>query len=158
MLKKISFLLFLIFFSIFVYFAYPIVKSRYFEKNNIQNQPEKTITNQNESEEPGNKTQESTDQAGTSPNISARDCDKECEEFKDDEKNLKYCQEVCGFSPEKVEVNCGDKSGLEKDYCFKSLAIQNKDFKICDQISDSGIKKACKNRISEDIIESQTSN
>lgn len=156
MFKKIALLLLLVFIGIFVYFAYPIIKLSY-EKKDIPNQLKESPENkENENKsklEESITEQGSADQSGNNSNISARDCDNECGNFKNEEKKLKYCQEVCGLSSEEIIANCSNKSGLEKDYCFKSLAIQNKDFKICDQISDSGIKKTCKNRITEDIME-----
>ncbi|MFH0969753.1 MAG: hypothetical protein V1804_04550 [Patescibacteria group bacterium] len=165
MLKKLFLILFLIFLGVFVYFAYPIVKARYFENGNSQKQEPKTIINQTTSEDLGKSSakdnvnsadmQNQADETGTNPNISAKDCDNECADFSDNEKNLKYCQEVCGLSTTESSENCDSKQGIEKDYCLKNFAIQKKDFEKCKKIQDASIQKTCKNRISEDIIENQ---
>jgi len=57
-------------------------------------------------------------------------------------------------SPEKVS-DCADLEGLEIDYCYKDFAISEKDLKICGRISDAGIKKACQNRVTEDLLDEQ---
>ncbi len=164
-MKKIFSLSFLIIFGIFVYFGYPIIKNRYFsnEPKIIQNEPSEEKSdneyadNQIDTSPVGEIKSSSIDVA-----IQPSDCDNECSEFQKSEE-LEYCKQVCGLSnanleniENKTQTNCNNVSGLQKDYCLKDLAIQNKDFSACDQINDSGIKKACKNRITEDIIESQT--
>ncbi len=158
---KIFWLIFVIVLAILIYFALPIARERYFNNDakkieiapQNENSPENEIENQNII--PVNEPAEKIDVAGTLPNIGAKDCDNECQNFKDNVKNLTYCQEVCGLSLTKNDANCENKTSLEKDYCLKDLGIAKKDFKICDQIQDSEIKKTCKNRITEDIIEDQ---
>jgi len=90
--------------------------------------------------------------------VSSKDCDNNCKNFTDSEK-IKYCQEVCGFAPAKKETpkkeGCDALSDLEKDYCLKDFAISKKDLTICEKIEDSGIQKTCRNRITEDILDSQ---
>lgn len=88
-------------------------------------------------------------------NITNEHCDSECKAFANNFEHLEYCQQVCGISPaKKVSTSdCKEKKDLAKDYCFKDLAISKKDFSICDKIKDSNIKDACKNRITQDIIE-----
>lgn len=90
------------------------------------------------------------------PNISAKDCDNECQNFKDNAQNLTYCQQVCGIAPIKEVSTCDDKNNIEKDYYFKDLAIIKKDSSLCGKINNANIKLTCQNRITEDIIESQT--
>jgi len=90
--------------------------------------------------------------------VSSKDCDNNCKNFTDS-KELKYCQEVCGLVPiqeeSKKNKGCDALKDLEKDYCLKDEAINAKDFKICEEIEDSGIQKTCQNRITEDILDSQ---
>ncbi|MDO8529607.1 MAG: hypothetical protein Q7S18_02980 [bacterium] len=175
--SKVTLLIFIIIFTILTFLGYPIIKSRYFNSNS-SNSGSKIIKNENKSadETPADKNSESnpdanvTDESKNSVEdtkapiitITSKDCDNDCSKFtKDNEKE--YCQEICGTKTYFEDANdsggdssdCGDEKGIQKDYCLKDIAVGNKDFKICDEISDSEIKKACKNRISEDIIESQ---
>lgn len=162
MKSKIFLLIFIIILGILAYFGYPIIKNRYFS-----NEP-KIIQSELSGQESNIEARIDTDIAGEIKSdfiditIQPSDCDNECSEFQKSEE-LEYCKQVCGLSnanleniENKTQTNCNNVSGLQKDYCLKDLAIQNKDFSACDQINDSGIKKACKNRITEDIIESQT--
>lgn len=87
--------------------------------------------------------------------ITAKDCQSNCKKY-DDEDDLKYCREFCGLKTEKeTSSDCTDREGLEIDYCFKDLAIDKRDYSICEKIRDLGIQKTCRNRITEDIIDSQ---
>ena len=86
-------------------------------------------------------------------NVTPPDCMRECEPYKYDEKELRYCQNVCGISESTSANDCDKLKDLEKDYCYKNQAIEKKDASICDSISDTAIKKSCKNRIQEDILE-----
>lgn len=163
---KIFWLIFVIILAVLAYFAFPIIKERYFDDvaKKIEFAPKTENSSENENgigivdqgNIPLNEPAETTDSAGTLFNVSAADCDNECQNFKDSATNLKYCQQVCGLSPTTNNSSCENKTELEKDYCLKDLAVSKKDFKICDQIKDGGIKKTCRNRITEDIIESQT--
>jgi hypothetical protein len=40
--------------------------------------------------------------------------------------------------------NCGRLADEYKDRCFENLALEKKDLKLCDSISDNNIKNACK--------------
>ncbi len=87
--------------------------------------------------------------------ITSEHCNSECKAFESNFEFLEYCQQVCGISPAK-EVSASDceaKKDLARDYCFKDLAIIKKDFSLCEKIKDSNVKKTCKNRITQDIIE-----
>ncbi|KKP98023.1 MAG: hypothetical protein US25_C0060G0001 [Candidatus Moranbacteria bacterium GW2011_GWE1_36_7] len=90
--------------------------------------------------------------------VSKNDCENKCKDFTDPD-DLKYCQQICGLAATKKDVQ--EKSGcdlmqdLEKDYCLKDLAITKKDASICAQINDTNILKTCKNRIAQDMLESQ---
>ncbi|HEX8974750.1 MAG TPA: hypothetical protein VF817_04675 [Patescibacteria group bacterium] len=91
-------------------------------------------------------------------NITPEHCSSNCQAFANDLKLLEYCQQSCGISPIKNVSSCNDKSGIQKDYCTKDLAITKEDASICDKISDANIKQACKNRIAQDAIENQLNN
>jgi len=87
--------------------------------------------------------------------VTSKDCGNDCVKFKDNAASYKYCQQVCGDTPasqKSSEEECASLAGLEKDYCLKDLAISKKDFVICNKIQDAKIKKVCKNRITEDLI------
>jgi hypothetical protein len=162
---RIFLLIFIITLGALTYFGYPIIKNHYFN-----NEP-KII--QNEAPEQKSDNEDANNQIDISPigeiksssidvTIRPSDCDNECFGFQKNEE-LEYCKQVCGLSNAnqenseiKIPDNCENVSGLEKNYCLKDLAIQSKDFKACNQINDSGIKKACKNRVTEDIMENQT--
>lgn len=96
--------------------------------------------------------------------VLSSDCDNECQRFEGSEKELDYCQQACGISEiyenpyeseEGEPIGCEARSGLERDYCFKDLAVYEEEFSICEKISDKGIKKACQDRITEDILEGE---
>jgi len=172
MFKKITLLLFALASLVLAYFAYPIIKNRYFKSEvkevikidnkksndnkmlNSNNTFEENleITNPNETEDT---TKDKIDESEDIENISAKDCDNECENFKDNSADLKYCQDICDLSPIKESENCENLPSKEKDYCFKNQAIAKIDLKICDLISDSTIKSACKNRVTEELLEQQ---
>jgi hypothetical protein len=88
--------------------------------------------------------------------VAPADCANKCKSFTEAE-DVKYCKEVCGLAtPAKKADGCDAiEDDLEKDYCFKDLAISKNDIKICDQIIDGNVKKTCRNRLLEDILEKQ---
>lgn len=86
--------------------------------------------------------------------ISKQDCDNHCKEYTETE-DLDYCKQVCGLSAVNEKADgCDALEDLEKDYCLKDLAISKKDMKTCEKIEDNAIKKTCKKRVTEDILES----
>ncbi len=93
-------------------------------------------------------------QGDTLAHITPQHCNDNCRAFAIDLKLFEYCEQSCGISPIKNVSNCDGKKNLEKDYCNKDLAINKKDSALCEKITDGNIKQACKNRISQDIIES----
>jgi len=172
MFKKITLLFFALAFLALAYFAYPIIKNRYFkneskeviEIDDKKSNDNKTINSTNISEEnldttdpdeTENMVKDVIDESGDIENISAKDCDNECENFQDNIADLKYCQDICDLSPVKESENCEKLLDKEKDYCFKNQAVAKIDLKICDLISDSTIKSACKNRVTEELLEQQ---
>ena len=90
--------------------------------------------------------------------IKREDCLNSCKRFSKTQE-LTYCKESCGLTETRKDTSdCADKSDLDKDYCFKDLAIKEQDFKICEKISDKGIKMTCTTRITEDILDAQMQN
>jgi len=87
--------------------------------------------------------------------ISRNDCNNKCKDYHKDE--LEYCQQFCGISSknESDQGDCKNLSGLKKDYCLKDLAAKESDLETCNEIEDSGIMKACRNIITENILDSQ---
>ncbi len=82
-------------------------------------------------------------------------CSSECKAFANNFQYLEYCQQVCGLSDEKdvSESDCKKKDDLEKDYCYKDLAIKKLDASYCNQIDDANIFKTCKTRIMQEALE-----
>ena len=87
--------------------------------------------------------------------ITTEHCATNCQAFASDLHLLEYCQQVCGIIPVKNVSNCDGKSGIEKDYCLKDLAVTKKDSSVCGQINDVNVKQTCQNRIAQDLIENQ---
>jgi len=170
MKSKLFFLLSTILLAIVIFYAFPIIKSRYFD-NELKDNDAKTIENELPDQSGESDDQESSDSNSDSDfgntkapsiTVTSKDCDDDCKKFEKDDE-LEYCQEICGTTTYFEDANdeggdsseCDDANGIQKDYCLKDIAIGNKDFKACEEIKDSNIEKACKNRISEDIMESQ---
>jgi FlaG/FlaF family flagellin (archaellin) len=166
-MKKSKILLIAIFViaaAVVLYFAYGVVKKRYMATNterlNLNNGETQTSTDNPASD------QNSGDQAVTpeidntiptngQPNVQKTDCNDDCANFAGNADNLKYCQEVCGdipISKKSSEDDCANLSGLEKDYCWRDLAVSKTDAGICDKISDAKLKKVCRVRVGEEIL------
>jgi len=152
-----------------LYFAYGVVKERYFtpKKNNAktqssetQNQTGNQVDNQNTDQTGDNQVStpsevDNTPPASGQPNVQNADCDNNCAQYKDNPDNLKYCQEVCGITPVKPknsEEDCANLSGLDQNVCWRDLAVSKKDFAICDKISDAKLQKVCRNRVTEEVL------
>jgi len=151
--------------------GFPILHNRYVGSDdaNVQTQQdankEETTENKDGDEDSGQMpeqevTEEDTEGLNTEDDsfleISKQDCDSHCKEYTETE-DLDYCKQVCGLSAVSEKADgCDALEDLEKDYCLKDLGISKKDLKICDQIEDNGVKKACKNRVTEDILESSS--
>lgn len=177
MFRKIILTIFVIAIGVLAYFAYPVVKNRYFKSENAtENEIKKSNTilnteknsnsddniSSNKSEidseddsSTSDEVKDETDESGNVSNITAEDCDNECESFKNNESDLRYCQNICDLSPMKDSENCDSKTGTDKDYCFKNQAISKIDLGICNSISDVKIKSSCKSRVTEDLLEQQ---
>lgn len=177
-MSRFLLIIFLIIFCIVGYFAYTVFSKR--ESDLIETTPSSTTQKDqpsaSESTDSSNESQENiienllndeTTQENTSVentetttentniyiNVTPPDCMRECEPYKYDEKELKYCQNVCGISEDVSTNDCDKLKDLEKDYCYKNQAVEKKDASICDNISDTAVKRTCKNRIQEEILE-----
>lgn len=147
------------------YFAYGVVKDRYFEAKTVSFD----MTN---GESPGQADDASADQSGDNlednapvdvptavengqPVFENADCANDCARFKDIPDGLKYCQEACGdrpVTPKESEGQCESLSGVEKDGCWRDLAVSKKDTDICEKIADAKLKRTCRNRVVEEIL------
>jgi hypothetical protein len=91
----------------------------------------------------------------TRDQISSKDCSNHCSRYKDNADDFAYCQQVCGdasITKKNSLADCVSLTGDQKDYCIKDLAVGKEDLDICNQIVDAKIKKTCKNRITEDLM------
>lgn len=166
--SKISLAVFLVALVTLGLLAYPSFKQRYLteektaktEKNSDNFDDQLPNSNEDLSDLEGELIDESENGVEESQEdmfleVLEADCKNECKNFQDPE-DIAYCKNVCGLVETKKNVTgCDALEDLEKDYCLKDLAISKTDEKICDQIEDSGIKKTCKNRLIEDIIDKQ---
>ncbi|HPN96288.1 MAG TPA: hypothetical protein PLK35_00830 [Candidatus Moranbacteria bacterium] len=170
MKNKIIPAIFIIILAVLAYFGYSIFSQRLGNgqkviKNNSGEEAQKNESGSNSGNSYGENSSPGSDKKSETLKITVTpsDCDKECSKFEKDEE-LEYCQEVCNIVEYEEEdeneeendeenENCDDKNGLQKDYCLKDLAIDKEDFKICDTINDSGVKKTCQNRITEDLLD-----
>jgi hypothetical protein len=167
MVRKIFLIIFLLAAAGLAYYAYPIIKNRYFgtgtetiaptpaEEEQDRQLPENNGTSEQAEDEEiiSEENQETLKQEGkVFQKVTGDDCDAECTGLSG--TDLEYCQEVCGLKPIRENVSdCGNLSDLQKDYCLKDLAVSKKDFKICEEIKDDNIKTTCKNRIAEELLE-----
>lgn len=152
-----------------LWFAFSVAKGRYFGSGQKGADNQKTETagspeNQNGSAQDAgqNGTLPNGETAGETPApegthlfVSPADCDSDCAKFKDNGENFKYCQEVCGdIAPEEKnsEEDCASLEGLEKDYCWRDLAVSKQNTSICGKINDAKLRSVCRNRVVEDLL------
>jgi hypothetical protein len=153
-----------------LYFGYTVVKARYFPPKNsgAGNQKNETqLPTSNQNGTPSSMDQNSASPENVSPGdenqpldgthlyVSSGDCDNNCKKFRENAENLKYCQEVCGDIPvtkKNSEADCAGLAGLEKDYCWRDLAVSKKDFSFCEKISDAKLKTVCRSRVTEEVL------
>jgi hypothetical protein len=172
MKSKLVLLFFAVLAALVFYFSYSVLKNRYFRgvtreiikdtsvqksEDNINSENQNINGNDSESNQ-----QETKNTVAPKIEVAPKDCDNDCSRFKkSDEKE--YCQEICGTETFFEDASdsggssndCTSEKGVQKDYCLKDIAVGNKDFKACEEIADTNIKKSCKSRITEDLIESQ---
>lgn len=174
------------------FFAYPVIKNRYFSGETQESggtlEDEKETAKENgavtdkiiDGTGPEQPTESETENGEQSPEnidegigtesidtnvrngggdvfagITNSHCNSDCKAFANNFEYLEYCEQVCGISPIKdvSESDCKKKEKLQKDYCFKDLAINKKDASFCNNIKDSNVQKTCKTRITEDALE-----
>lgn len=165
MKNKILILIYLLIIGGVAYFVYPVFKNRYFSPDE-QGASSNSSLNENSdslsSDSIDNNDSDSTDDISNETpvdddifiDISAEDCEENCEQFEDaDDK--KYCQQYCGSTAETnstTDTDCEKLEDLEKDYCYKNQALTKKDFSLCKKISDKKLSEACKNQLTESIL------
>lgn len=162
------------------YWGYPVVKNRYFSQDKIETisplapvkngpdvlaEPEAVpepsadevpVEEETAPESPAEEAEKKAAEAEPLLDVTTGDCANQCQDYKNDAEDLKYCQNFCGLDSSKKSADgCDQLEDLEKDYCWKDLAVSKKDLPVCDKIIDSGIKKSCRNRVSEDILDEQ---
>lgn len=154
----------------FFYFKkyHPVNKTKVFQVNSGSSHNDTNANNNQPVNSQNNGPSDSASTGVVSPAIEPADCDNGCSRFTN-QSDLNYCQQICNIpSPGQSGSNqnaasqpasgdCQNQIGLDKDYCLRDLGISKKDFSICDQISDAGVKKACQDRITQDILEQQNS-
>ena len=162
--KIITIAVFIIAAAVVLYFAYGIVKKRYMPPNtkslDLNSGETQTSADNPASDQPAGDqavTPEIDNTAPTNgqPNVIKSDCNDNCSKYKDNSDNFKYCQEVCGdipISQKNSEEDCANLSGLEKDYCWRDLAVSKIDVSICDKVSDAKMQKVCRVRVGEEIL------
>ncbi len=163
--SKVGIAFFIIGLAALAYWGWPIIFGRYGgpnEKNASQDQAakeadENELSDEDNGDMPEEEAPEVIDedlpQDDQFLQISTQDCNNNCKEYTEKE-DLDYCKQVCGLSSVNEKADgCDSLEDLDKDYCYKDLAVSKKDLKICDKIEDSGVKKTCKNRVTEDIID-----
>jgi len=160
MLKKIILTLFLVAIGIFSYFSYPIVKNRYFSNNTI-NDSQSAVPSENSFSIQNEDATEEDDSPGDLPiekevtPISESECEDECSDYSLP-KEKTSCLEECKISATRNESkDCTTSSEAEKDSCWKEKAIKENKFEYCNNIENYSVKKSCKDRLIENILESQ---
>lgn len=148
------------------YFAYPIIRDRYFPdqaSTDAKPKPRLIFSSGSDStseSDPQTQDQNGTEQSGPGKipaDIDQSDCENECADFSDPDE-FKYCRSFCGQTDPATTTNdCESKTGLEQDYCWKDKAILEKNFGFCDKISDKPIRESCQIRLTEDLLEQQQS-
>ncbi len=90
--------------------------------------------------------------------VSYEDCIDECKNFKNNSDKMVYCQTVCEL-PSSINIttagskNCNEKPGIEKDYCWKNKALLEKSIELCEKITETRLKKICKNSVMKNFVE-----
>ena len=155
------------------YFAFPVISERYFAEENeteqTSPQEETEATEEDSNSEPNEENANDEDEIDEEKEaeefakedafleIGRSDCENGCVGF-DDQEDTDYCKQICGLVPlskPSGEEDCSKFEDLEKDYCFKDLAIEKTDAGICGKIEDKNIRSACEKRIMEDIVDKQ---
>jgi len=170
---KLSSKIIIVFFFIAIvgiaYASIPIIKQRYAEEQEeiIENDIEKAEEEKTDGVvEEISDDEDEIDEEKEADNLAKEDaflqitrenCENGCSGFNDQE-DTDYCKQICGLvpiSPPSQENDCEKLEDLEKDYCYKDLAIEKTNGEICEKIEDKNVRKTCQNRIIEDIVDKQ---
>lgn len=79
------------------------------------------------------------------------DCQNKCSAYSNEEKE--ECLGACKDSEEYKDTPCDQRSGTDRDLCYKNEADEKQNDNICDKISDSKIKKECVNAVAEAVLD-----
>ncbi|MBU2025250.1 MAG: hypothetical protein ABIC19_04710 [Patescibacteria group bacterium] len=83
-----------------------------------------------------------------------KECSSNCTSLSGEEQ--KQCFEFCGLTNgtnNQEDPDCGKKTGLERDNCFKDQAVKQKNDSVCENVSDSSVKQSCINAVAEEVLE-----
>lgn len=152
------------------FFAYPVIKNRYFQSGNISTDEENTASEKNKkniffgdsknTSDIDNDTDNTPDDSAIDEDIfieiEPEDCEDNCSQFEDVE-DKKYCLNYCGLGEVMITYQCEDLVDLEKDYCYKDQALAEKNYDFCKKIVDKRLMEACQNRLTEELINSSNS-
>lgn len=83
--------------------------------------------------------------------VTAADCENECEAFVANGDRLAYCQSVCGLAGPRGAA-CDTETGIGRDICLKEKAIREQDLEGCAGIHDETLRKKCQARVTEDFL------
>ncbi len=164
--KVVSIIIFLVVAGAVIYFAYGVFKNRY---QNLKKEPREhrkyeepkdgetgSTENRLAEEENFSSASDIEFEKEEKPVIENTDCQNDCRKYKGNEFQYRYCQEVCGDRPaipKDSEEQCKTLSGLAENSCWRDLAISKKDPDICENITDLQLKKACRNRVIEELLD-----
>ena len=84
-----------------------------------------------------------------------RDCPTECSRFSEQPEEFLHCQQACGLVASTNQENCDTTQGFEKDICVKDRAVAELNSDLCAEIADADLQETCRNRIIEEIIDTQ---
>lgn len=83
--------------------------------------------------------------------VTAADCENECEAFAAQPERLAYCQSVCGLFPAS-NSSCDAETGVGRDICLKEKAVREQNLEGCAGIHDETLRKKCQARVTEDFL------
>ncbi len=158
-MKKLLIILYILIFIALAYYVVNLFMDRNQEKNNqveIKSQSE-TINDVNTDVKPPTIYEEeiediSDEQKDAAYTITRDNCNNECVTIESTDKKT-YCNQVCGLTVVEHNKSCSELDNLNRDYCLRDEAVANKDLSKCNEITDTGIKNQCVNRINEEFID-----
>ena len=121
------------------------------EKVEMENGDNQIEANTNENEQ-----QISNENEDKLSDILQNHCNNKCEAKKNTDE-YRYCLEICGISNDSSIQNsdCDKISNeFEKSVCYKKQAIKEKNSGLCNNITDEVLRKNCKDRVIEELMNS----